>query len=256
MRLEEIINNNYDKLHEGDLAILKYILNHKKECCELSINSLADKCNVSRTTIFRLAKKLGFKGYSEFKFHLKWKEKEVISKEIDYPQHLYKDISDTIALIEDKNMINICKLLYNAKRIFVYGTGTAQMSIARELKRSFLLGHKSFNIIEGYRELEIITPSIKKGEDIIIFISLSGNTTSFQSCLNEIAVKGIDIISITNLSNNPLARMTSYNLYVKSSPLNYKNGEIYSFSMFFILIESLFRYYVKYQEEQLLKTLS
>lgn len=248
MRLQEIINDNYNRLSENDLYILKYILNHKKECCGLGINELAKKCNISRTTIFRLAKKLGFKGYSEFKFHLKWEQKQVNQEEKDYIESLYKDINETIKLTKEKDFKKICKLIYNAERVFVYGTGTAQMTVAGELKRTFLIAHKYFHVIEGYTEFEVITPSITNG-DLVIFISLSGNTTSFQSCINQVSMKGIDSISITNLSNNQLSRMVSHNLYVTTTPMNYKNGENYSFSMFFILIETLFRYYIKYQEE-------
>ncbi|MDY4308061.1 hypothetical protein SNF32_15765 [Enterococcus mundtii] len=37
----------------------------------MSINELAKQCNVSRTTIMRFCQKLGFDGFSEFKYHLK-----------------------------------------------------------------------------------------------------------------------------------------------------------------------------------------
>ncbi|GAB6138643.1 MurR/RpiR family transcriptional regulator [Halanaerobaculum tunisiense] len=249
MRLQEIINDHYDQLNENDLYILEYILNHKQECSQLGINPLADKCNVSRTTIFRLAKKLGFKGYSEFKFYLKWEEEENEQEKTDYTQHLYNDITETIKLIKERDFTEICEVLYQAERVFVYSTGAAQMNIAQELKRTFLITHNFFHIIDRHRELEVITPSITK-EDVVIFISLSGNTIAFQSCLNEITMKGINTISITRLNNNQLAQMTDHNLYVMSSPWNYKDKESHSFSMFFILIEVLFRQYINYLQEQ------
>ncbi|GAB6099610.1 MurR/RpiR family transcriptional regulator [Halanaerocella petrolearia] len=249
MRLQEVINNNYNKLNDSDLHILEYILNNKQECSDLGINDLAQKCNVSRTTIFRLAKKLGFKGYSEFKFHLKWEEKETDQGESDYITSLHKDIDKTIKLSKEKNFTEICKLLYDAQRIFIYSTGTAQTAVARELKRTFLVAYKHFHIIESYREFEVVLPSITK-DDVVLFISLSGNTTSFQSCINEISMKGIPSISITSLSNNQLSHMTDHNLYVAASPVKYNNSNIYPFSSFFILIERLFGEYIKYQKEQ------
>lgn len=53
MKLDELINNNYLKLNDSDLYILKYIMNNKNQCIDLTINELASKCNVSRTTILR-----------------------------------------------------------------------------------------------------------------------------------------------------------------------------------------------------------
>lgn len=42
MRLDELINCNYNKLNENDLLIWQYIQNHKKECCTISIEELAE----------------------------------------------------------------------------------------------------------------------------------------------------------------------------------------------------------------------
>ncbi|MBC2582150.1 MurR/RpiR family transcriptional regulator [Clostridium sp. DJ247] len=250
MRLEELVNNNYEKLNENDLYILKYILNNKEECYNLGINELAKKCNVSRTTILRFTQKLGFKGYSEFRVHLKLQEKENSKDEKDSVEKLYTDLNETIKLIKEKDFTNICKLLYDAERVFVYGTGTAQTAIARELKRIFLVAHKYFHVIEGYRDFEVITSSITE-RDVVIIISLSGNITSFYSCINEISIKGIDCISITRLSDNPLSRMTPHNLYVTTSGMSLSNGlNFETFSMYFILIDALFRKYLMYQQQQ------
>ena len=53
MKLEELINKNYRQLNENDLYIWNYINHHKKECEHLSIDELALRCNVSRSTILR-----------------------------------------------------------------------------------------------------------------------------------------------------------------------------------------------------------
>ncbi|WP_027338993.1 MurR/RpiR family transcriptional regulator [Halonatronum saccharophilum] len=249
MRLEELINNYYNNLNENDLYIAKHILNHKDECINLGINDLAKRCNVSRTTIFRFAKKLGFKGYSEFKFNLKWEEEQSNQEENDYIEQFYTDVSETLKLMKEKDFTDICELIYSSERIFVYGTGTAQMAVAQELNRTFLAANKYFNIIEGFREFQIITPRIIKG-DLVIIVSLSGDTTSLQSCINELSIKGIDTISITKLSNNLLSRMTTHNLYITTSRWNCIGIESYGFSMFFILIDVLFRQYIRYQERK------
>lgn len=76
MKLETLIDENYEKLNESDLYIWKYILHHKKECQTMSIQELASKCNVSHTTILRFTHKLGLQGYSEMKIHLKWEDKQ------------------------------------------------------------------------------------------------------------------------------------------------------------------------------------
>ena len=71
MRLEELINKNYNRLNENDLYIWQYISAHRKECEKLSIDDLANHCHVSRTTILRFSQRLGLKGYTELKVYLR-----------------------------------------------------------------------------------------------------------------------------------------------------------------------------------------
>ena len=54
MKLEELVNRNYQQLNDNDLYIWNYIIHHRKECERLSIDELALRCSVSRSTIFTL----------------------------------------------------------------------------------------------------------------------------------------------------------------------------------------------------------
>ena len=94
MRLEELVNKHYDKLNHSDLYIWKYIFNHKKDCCNLTIDELANRCNVSRTTILRFAQKLSLKGYSELKIYLKWESEDKEFNEKDYLKVVCNDITN------------------------------------------------------------------------------------------------------------------------------------------------------------------
>lgn len=114
MKLEEAVNRNYTKLNESDIYILKYIFANKKECSELGINELALKCNVSRTTILRFTQKLGFKGYSEFKVHLKWEEMESSRVDEDSVEALYKDFERTMKLLRQTSFDEVCKIMHDA----------------------------------------------------------------------------------------------------------------------------------------------
>lgn len=250
MKLEELVNKNYSKLNENDVYILKYILKNKKECYTLGINELAKRCNVSRTTILRCVKKLEFEGYSEFRVHLKWKENDVCNEEDNNIEKLFTEINQTIKLIKDRDFTSICKLIYNAERIFVYGTGAAQMVVAEELKKTFLSVNKYLYVVEGEQEFETLTRNITE-RDLVIIISLSGNTEFLQKYINKLSLRDIQYISITKLVNNKLSTMTPYNLYVTTAEFELSNGLSYeTFTMFYILIEVLFRHYVSYENQQ------
>lgn len=250
MKLEELVNENYSKLNENDLYILKYILKNKKECYNLGISELANRCNVSKTTIVRCVKKLGFQGYGEFKVHLKWKETDVINEEVNDIENFFTEINQTINYIKDKDFTKVCKLIYNAERVFVYGTGAAQSVVAEALKQTFLAINKYFFTIEGAKEFNILVDTVTD-KDVIIIISLSGNTDFLHQFTNKLSLRGIEYISITKLVNNKLSTTTKYNLYATTAEFLLDNGHKYNtFTMYYILIEVLFRHYIEYEKQQ------
>lgn len=246
MKIEELINEYYSKLNENDHYILKYVLNNKSSCYELGINDLASKCNVSRSSILRLAQKLGFSGYSEFRVFLKWQDQEKSEKNINCIETFNSDLQETLKYAQNRDFEDICQLLDNAKRIFVYGTGTAQLNCAFELQRMFLAIGCHLHVIQANRELEMVLTNLTK-EDVVIMISLSGDTPTLFFTVQALVAKGVPIVSVTNLNNNKLARMTPYNLYANSSTTRLSNGiKIDTFASFFIIAETLFRHYSNY----------
>ncbi|SFD06160.1 MurR/RpiR family transcriptional regulator [Clostridium uliginosum] len=250
MRFEEVINNNYSKLNENDLYILKFICNNKKECSNLSINDLGDKCNVSRTTILRFTQKLGFKGYSEFKVFLRWQEEKNNKIEDDYVNKFYLDLEETKKNLKQKNLWKICKLIYEADRVFVYGTGMTQKAIAKEMQRTFLSSRKYLYVIEGETELQTVLSDITQ-KDVIIIITLFGHREFLREIINNLNLNGIKYVSMTKFSDNIVARNTNYNLYISTTSINVSKDTTHeSTALFFLLVDILFREYINYVKNQ------
>ncbi|SDW38468.1 transcriptional regulator, RpiR family [Marinococcus luteus] len=252
MALEELINTYYDELNDNDMHILKYILNHKEACQEMGINELADASLASRSSIHRLTKKLRFSGYSEFKVFLKWEN--VKSEETgNHMQQLENDIGATLKNLASLHFEPICERLYEAGRIFIYGTGTAQLTCAREIQRLFALQQTFVTIIYDKAEFESMLKAMAP-EDVVIIISLSGDTPSLLPHVHQLTARGITFISVTNLKNNKLAQKSPFSIYAATSTSYSQSGEeIVSFIPLSIALETLFRKYVSYKEGQIEK---
>ncbi|MDL5025228.1 MurR/RpiR family transcriptional regulator [Bacillus velezensis] len=247
MSLEELVNQHYAKLNDNDFYILKYILNHKHTCYHLGINDMAKACNVSRSSILRLAQKLGFSGYSEFRVFLKWEDQPEEGENMTF-EKLLDDIEANVKYVKSKDMTEMCRLIDEAKRIFVYGSGTAQRVCARELQRMFVSRRKYLILIQDITEFDIMCDDFKV-DDVFIIISLSGETPELIPQVRTLSAKGVPFISITNLKNNVLAQTTPYNLYATSKPVTLSDKtEIVAFAPFFLVGEALFRAYVDYKE--------
>lgn len=246
MKLEELVNNNYDRLNENDRYIWKYICNNKRECCRLSIDELAKKCNISRTTISRFTQKLSLEGFGEFKVRLKLELVENDSIKDSSVEEVYQDYYKTINDMKEKDVLEICRMIYNAKNLFVYGTGSVQNAAGNELKRHFISVNRFFVTLNGEAEMDTVLDKATE-EDLIVIISLSGEKKSAVEHAKKVKAKNIPSISITRLSDNPIARLCDQNLYVITKQIKIKDVvTCENVGQYFILIEMLFLKYIMY----------
>lgn len=248
MKLEELINQHYDHLNENDFYIWNYISKHKKECEKLAIDQLAYKCNVSRTTILRFAKKISLKGYSELKLYLKLENQQAkeSTNEIEMVCDTYFNV---VRSIKEKDCTEIFEKMDSARNIYVYGVGMVQSSIKKELKRIFMSGGKILYDLSGYKESEF-SLNTATSEDLFIIISVSGENQFIIDFASKLKVRNIPIISITRLKENTLSQISDYNLYISSVTFSKPiNGTMYeSVTSYFILIEILFLKYIEYKK--------
>lgn len=245
MKLEELVNKYHHNLNSNDLHVWKFILNHKDECFKYTIDEFANHCNVSKATLFRFSKKLSLNGFSELKSRLKLEhdEKKEISS-VDYLETVCDCYHKLIDDMKKKDCNSVFKLIENADRVFIYASGNAQKAVADEIKRIFLSVKKCFFVISGYDTTNSLV-HIATENDLIIIISLSGESPSVINLAKNLKLKNVPIVSITRLKNNELALLSNESLYINTTSLSIDSVLNYETTTpYFILIEILF---LKYQ---------
>ena len=78
----------YADLNDSEKEMIQYIKSHKQEVINMTINELAKILLSSKSSVLRLAKKLGFTGYSELKYALKKRN----SKKSNHPNRFSRNI--------------------------------------------------------------------------------------------------------------------------------------------------------------------
>lgn len=253
MKLEELINESYEQLNDSDLFIWKYINNNRESCSNMTIEEMASKCSVSRTTILRFAKKIGFQGYSELKYSIRNSLREgerfaVRQINIDKMVDQYTNILEEL---KNKDFTVYNEMIENARNIYVVGTGTVQKIIARDMQRLFLDIGIFIHVIEGVAEINKTTEFLSS-EDLIFIISLSGEREDFLKIARKLRVKNVPMISITSLAVNSLAKYSTANLYLSINSLPFGKGKFHTNIMaFYLIVEFLFVKYVNYIERKL-----
>jgi len=247
VRLEELINKNYHQLNDNDHYIWNYISSHRQECEKLSIDELAQKCHVSRTTILRFSKRLGLKGYTELKVYLRLDNARCQYKETGL-ESIYNSYRFFMETMKDKDLSGVISLLMNANKIYAYGTGSIQNHVVAELKRSFLEVGKLIFTIKSMNETyifeDVITP-----QDVIVVVSYSGENKTMLDFIKKLKVKNIPIIAITAKKNNTLFQMADESLYVEATnilnPLGPRHEGLVNY---FILIDFILAKYINQYE--------
>ncbi len=245
MKLEEVVNTYYDKLNYNDLHIWQYIRDNKEKCSSMSINELALECNVSRTTILRFAKKISFDGYSELKVHIKLDLEKGTTMENDSVELIAEGYLRTIEEISKKDFGPICHLIYQAKRVFIFGSGDYQMAVARQLKRLFLHSGDCFYDFDAIT-LNKEFFNIVEADDLVILISLDGESKNIVSIAKNLKLMNVSVISISKLKNSTLATLSKENIYIKNTSIHFDNKSTQSFestASLYLVAELLF---VKY----------
>ncbi|MEW6508554.1 MAG: MurR/RpiR family transcriptional regulator [Bacteroidota bacterium] len=221
---KQLIVENFGHLTKNQKKIAQYLIDHPEELALSSIDQIASKLNVGKSTIVRLAKALGYEGFLELKLELSNKLRSDISQTKKFTETL-KDLqpkADFISIITnneirniqttvqkiDKNLFNkAIKIFISAGEIYTLGSGIASFlaEIAAYYFNRMNMKTKAFTHGSVSFEEQII--SLKKG-DALLIISLPPYSLSTIEAAESAHYKGIKIVSITDQITSPISQFS------------------------------------------------
>ena len=177
MQLDNLIQDNYNRMNANDRRIWQYICEHREECRQMSLRQLADACEVSQTTILRFLQMLGMDGFNDFKAFLKWDSLNLSTcNQRSIEQNCF-NLTRTITAIQQADCSELFCRMDRAYRIYAYGSGGVQKAVARAFKNYMLLAERLLHVIEGAEERLVSMYQIKEG-DVFFLLSVTGNDTA------------------------------------------------------------------------------
>lgn len=149
MNFDQHVKLVYDVLSASEKETINYIRQHRQQVTTMSINELAAKVLSSRSTILRLAKKLGFRGYTDLKYTLREDLNQPSIVPSDLLGNLQMDINKTFQYAQQTNFEPLINAIKKAQTLVIYTTGFTQENYARELSKELMLVGKDNVIISG-----------------------------------------------------------------------------------------------------------
>lgn len=203
--------DDYNTLSTAEKYFLNYIDTHLDEVEQLTIAQLGDIANVSPATIIRTLKKIGFDGYSSFKYYIKkqpnppftgiQRASEEIRSAILRNQ---QEVDRTIQFLQLDIIEQAVRQLEQAAKIYIFAMGfSIPLGDELKLKLDFCDKNCKFFHVRNF----IRNTAVKKltSQDLCIFISLSGKSQTLVNALEQSRKKGACNIVITCQPDSPLA---------------------------------------------------
>ena len=224
----------------AERGLLDKILEDPGTVSGLSIHDLSQLTFASPSTITRLCKKLGLKGYREFQQLLIYdlailKESEASRIDDLYPTDtMQQTISkvtrgniDSLLLTEklnDASAFETCvDLMTAARAINLFGMG-ASLLTARDLHYKLLRIGVVCNLIDDWHG-QLLYASNGGPEDLSIAISYSGATSEVNTCARKAKERGGKVIAITGAGfDSELTRLADEVLLVASNEPLMRSG--------------------------------
>ncbi|WP_174614594.1 MurR/RpiR family transcriptional regulator [Virgibacillus ihumii] len=228
------------KLTKSEKVLVRYIEDHYDEVMYDSIMELSDRSGIGNATIVRFCKKLGYKGYSEFKVALAHEQSAQNRKNV-FSGPIEQD--DTIEMIASKfynvnmealdatmsnldyNAIQQAALsMKNAKRVHFAGIGHSGMT-AQETKYKFMrIGLHSDIYMDEHTML--MMASIMNEEDFVFGISHSGNTKEIINMFEVAKRNNATTICVTGNKDSEVSRNADFAIHYSSAESLFQTGAI------------------------------
>ncbi len=241
----ELIALHEQNFTKSDIKVKNFVIDNLDIITARSIDMIAEKADVSKSALLRFCKKLGYNGYSEFKYEVSKyllsgtlysntkgvnPNKNIISYYVDCIQKLPNYISEEIYR-------RLGSFIHEAAKIRIYGLHESGLSAQYLSYRLATLGIDSEPLV--FSGLFSEKASFSSPEDLNIFISVSGTTQEIIEASKVSLDKGAKTAMITQNSKSPYA--SQYDSFISIPSIGFTKNEFFldSQAIFFITIDLL-----------------
>lgn len=217
------IKNDITRQEEKIIAYLQIC--NLKEVTYWSISEFSATVGVGDATALRFCRKLGFKGYQDFKLFLAQEtafDDRIVNSNIAeiIAEEMISTLKSTLELT-DLNVTNrVAKMFMEARSVYIFGGGSSGIT-AMEMRSKLI--KSGFNVVaETDPHFQSMITSTLNEKDLIVFISVSGSNKDLISVAQIAVANKVKCVMITNYLRSPLAEYATEILHTvsKEDPTN------------------------------------
>ena len=214
------IKASLPSLAPAEQRVGKLVLQDPRAFANLPVTELADRAHVSKPTVVRFCRSVGYDGLSDFKLKLAGsvsegvpfihrsvdaddKTADVAVKVIDNTVAAFlKYRNDASSFVIDQAVQALAQTHSTGKRIEFYGVGNSGIVAQDAQHKFFRLGMNTIAYSDGH--MQVMSASMLSQGDCVVVISNSGRTRDLMDACDIARKRGATTIVITS-SGSPLA---------------------------------------------------
>lgn len=229
------IQRQLNSLTDAESKVAQFIIHHAEDVIYLTVSELALQADSSEATVVRFCKSMGYKGFQDLKINVaKYivNPQQIILEDLDVndtPQIIKRKVfqsriqvlSDTLAVLSEKEFERAVNALNAAERIEIYGVG-ASAYVAMNLKHQFLkIGFKCGVDLDA--DTQAMSASLLGTKDVAIGVSHTGCSKQTIHCLSLAKEVGATTIAVTNRAKSPILKVSDIALFTAAKETIYKS---------------------------------
>ncbi|ALS35691.1 DNA-binding MurR/RpiR family transcriptional regulator [Enterococcus rotai] len=200
---------------------VKYILRQGYDINNLTLKELSKQSFTSPATFVRVAQRIGFKGWNEFKesflreiayfdrqvnnidLNIPFDNKDTIISIANKVTEIKKEsLEDTVELLSYKTLSSAVDVLDSAGEIKIFASNINLLLASEfQFKMKRILKNVTLSSLEGEHIYDVLN---MKEDSVALVISYSGSSKKMDEIMQTLKSKHLSIIAITSLTENLL----------------------------------------------------
>ncbi|GAA3731810.1 MurR/RpiR family transcriptional regulator [Salinicoccus jeotgali] len=227
-----VMEQNKQSFTKSECKIHHYIMNNSEEVLYHSLTELSEASGVAEATVLRFFRKLGFKGFQDFKFLFA----QEVSTKSDYEEcetYVEKIKHNTIQAIEDSydiidhELLEDCiEIIHQNSDVVIFGVGSSGIAAQDMQTRLMRIGKHVDCVTDPH--FQFMRASSMNDETVVIAISLTGSTKDIVDSSAIAKENGAKVIALTNYVKSPLTRHADIVLLSSSKESPLESGSLTS----------------------------
>ena len=234
------IGSEYYTFTASEKKLADYILSAQNSISRMSISELASACAVADATVSRFCRRLGYKGYPDFKIAIANAsvgrlEDNPLSGEItqeDDLEALSRKLlnASVTAMNQTREVLNLqavaqaAAILRSSTSVYCMGQG-GSMLIAAEAAHLFSTISSKFRPVSD-SHMQAMAAVLMEPTDAVLFFSYSGSTLAMLDTLKSVRERGAKVILVTRFPNSPGAALADIVLQCGANENPLQSGSI------------------------------